>query len=1808
MRNTAKRLVAMLLLCVMLFSCVQTPLTFAADVDTETTITSETPTASPSEYAEEGGDGESQPSTVTPTESEEPSEPATESTEKEEDPTNSTEKETEAKEEPTESTEESSEPTEQVTDPTEETEHKKVNTVTGHLDGKDAEVKIQLPVGKEVDAGSVLRVTNSEPNGETMMSIMTDYGIQAILDYAVFNMGIEGVNIEKGSTVKATLSFNNPSIMTLSTDTISVFEAKADGSVEKLQITNASLSESKRLSFIGFNIDGLRDDSQYIIVTSDQPSVVGWSIYSEYTVRADYYGAGLSNDAIGSSDGGLEYHCWALNGDADVTDFAICLNNLRLFGSGDGTYGYAQTDTSGTGDSSHTKEWAGFSTGLREALILLISYGMDNESPYAKYDFEYGDTYAALQLVAWEWIRGVDDCKYTQYYSSSIQEIAAGLRSYCINNPDNIDPDDMDVYLVWPEATKTYNGTQKWGQPHLALEGVRTQYGDLSVQKNISGSGDVSGWRFELYTSSSNASSATGYVSSAYTDSNGIAYFYDLVAGSTYYLREAPASRQDRKTTTGWSLSTSVKNVTVVANTTTSAGSVTNYSPGKLSVTKKISPSSMATSTNLQNWRFELYTSEASANAGGTDYVAYAYTNSSGIAYFDNLAAGTYYVREAPASRQDSKTTTGWVLATDVLSGNATVGATSYTSMGSVTNSAPGSLSVTKNITNAGDFTADKSNWRFELYETSANAQSGSNYVAYAYTNSSGIATFTGLTANKTYYVKEAPASRQDKHTTTGWALSTTVLSGTIAAGNTTSVGAVTNSAPVSINIRKYISTAGSVTGKLDGWVFQVATDSGFSNVVATITTIDHSNDLYDGTGTTGFVLKADTTYYVREAPMELQTRADKNDYVLDTNVVTLSASKMTAGSSVDAFYYTTGDMSGAISNNKEKGFIRVRKGVVGAEANESTLKDWVFYIYSDEALSNKVGSVVTGSDGYGTTTERFAPGDYWVQEAAKEYQIRSDIDKWAIDDSIVQVTVEPGAVNDAFSDYTAKNGYGKYVKLLKSASDSNCYEQIKANGMYTLAGAQYKITVNGETEIITTDANGSAISGKIYNVGMTGTIQEVKAPNGYLLDSTVYNFTIANDNSGYCVVNVKDDPTFDPAFGFKKVDPDTYNPQGDTSFQGAVFKMEYYDNTTWSGTPVRTWYFETDENGDYYYAEGWLADGYSSDELYTDIYGLENLPLGSIKISEVTAPDGYSSMTVLYATITQASNGGSADFNWTEESHKTVNEALSGNYEANENPNPDSFGEFELRKNDSVGITDVQGDVPNLTAKFQVINRSTNSVKIGDNDEAEPGKVCFEFETDTTGYFSSGKILPLGTYEIKEVTPPTGMNINSTWSQTFSVTVSESSFSYVTEEGACANEVIRGGVKVQKIDDDDKTGIAQGEATLDGAVLQVINNSTNAVYTDRDGNGTYAWYEPGEVCLYITTDDNGIAQSADDALPYGSYRVSENTEPTGYLLNEDWYQDFTIRTEGEIKEFTNTDVALPEKVIRGGVKVYKFDALLGTATGENSNLDGITYSVYSNNDSYVYVNNVKYNKGDVVATMELKWNASEGKWIAQLDGSTLPYGTYTVKENPMEDGSSYANEYFALINEQGIVEEYTFSIRNNGEIVEVDNSGKSMKFHNLPIGRIELLKVDVRNKKLEGVKFSLEWSENGTDWTPVTSVSYGTYVKGGSSTSGIVDGCLVTDSDGVIAYEGLDSRLQYRLVEVETLDGYMLLRDPVYTGTLGRNSSSEVELTARVVNSDIITLPESGSMDMVWMSMAIAICVTMFVVALVYTKKREEV
>ena len=1231
--QTIKRAAVIFLVLTLVLSCFSPVIAVSASTETgpASTSTVANPNASGGETSETTAAGTTPSTAVTeetePTQAPQETTPVIETTV----PT-----ETTAPEENTEVTNVA-----EVTEATEVSE-RETTTLTGHLDSKDADISVLL-LDQLVAEGTVLNVQEATLDNETMKTVMSKLNLLVLLDYLAFDMDV--ANDSVSGKLSVTVTFPTPSIRALDSGSVYLAEIKSDGSIRLVGNADTVVNNDRKIEKITFTTAGL-SGSRFVILTSDRPSLLGFQTYPEYTVRATYG----RYPGIGDSQGGLTYHCWSANGTPSASKPAVCLDSNRLFGSGDNTFSYEIVNSvNDNGDRSPTQSWKNLSQSKRELLMLLCFYGLSDWSPSSRFieDIRSGNTFAAMQLVAWEWINGVEDGTYTSRYNDTVQDIAGQLRSLCYSNPDNIDCTTSYVYIIWPNAQKIYNGRYVWGQALIACHTVnyKPTTGSLKVNKAISGNGSIANWRMELYTSQSAANSGTGFTAAAYTNSNGVATFSDLNPG-TYYVREAPAERQDRVGVTGWTLSTTVLSAVVKSGDTVNAGTITNLAPS----------------------------------------------------------------------------------------------------------------------------------------------------------------------------------------------------------GEITVVKAVTSQNPA---------------GKMDGWVFQVATDSGFTNIVKTITT-DAS-----GKGSTGKVL-APGTYYVREAPLANQTRSDKDNFILDSqSVVTVTVQ---AGETKAALYTDS-----ATAVNVEKGMIRVRKGVSGTDASTANLSGWLFYVY--DSGKEVVAQITTGADGYGTSG-RLAPGQYTVQEAPMEDQPRGDKAMWSQDAPPVTVTVTAGRTVDAIQDsgYTAQNQYGKRLSIQKTfRCEEDTASQLSGNAMYALAGAKYNVIVGGEVvETLVTNAEGKATSAKSYPIGTSGTLVEITAPAGFLLDSTPVEFTIPA--SGDYVVEVSDDPTFDPATqSFQKTDSQTGTAQGGATFAGAIFRWDYYDNTDWSGDPLRTWYFVTDENGAYAYRPESLDSDSDNSELYVDANGVPNLPLGSLKVTETAAPAGYDRMPVLYATITQMSNGGIADFDWTEESLQNIVSSSEGITTAAEPQDKTTLGSLTIQKVDK----GTGGAAPNGASfagcEFTIYNRSAGPVKVGDHAVAQPGEVCYVLTVDETGAASTENIFPIGTYEVKETKGNDFYQCNTEWSETFTITGEDANPQVSV---SCENEMLPATIRVQKVNPNDEALPGAKfllEWSEDGTSWKPVTKSETIL---AGGCSSESLDDSG--C--ITTDNSGMAEFT-GLSPMVRYRISEVATPNGYQL-----------------------------------------------------------------------------------------------------------------------------------------------------------------------------------------------------------------------------------------------------------------------------------------------------------------------------------
>jgi len=438
-----------------------------------------------------------------------------------------------------------------------------------------------------------------------------------------------------------------------------------------------------------------------------------------------------------------------------------------------------------------------------------------------------------------------------------------------------------------------------------------------------------------------------------------------------------------------------------------------------------------------------------------------------------------------------------------------------------------------------------------------------------------------------------------------------------------------------------------------------------------------------------------------------------------------------------------------------------------------------------------------------------------------KEYGIKTK-------SSLYLITSNTSADYQTFAqgtNYTVKDGYVKLtfpsvVKLQMQKTSSNT-ELTAGNDCYSLNGAEYGIYTNKactkKIGSITTNASGYGSYSKYVDASASYYAKETKAPKGYELDETVYTFVNsgkkAADGTKIYSFSCTDEPVNDPVgIILQKKNAVT----GETTSQGlggAVFSIEYYaqeidkdyDVKANETAPAldsknlkRTWYIQTDADGYCRLAENYLAADFSSDDFYYSS-GIITIPIGTVVIREVKAPDGYSLSDVVFYRVINEEIAGLA-----QDTNTPINVPI------NEMPAKAYVGINKLNQS-GIGVANAVYGLYSDSACASLYDKLTTNAD---------GKGTFAKSVDV------GK-----TYYIKEITAPTGYELDDT---VYPVIANEENS---TVETAVIQTIYEDAIKADlKIKKSSTDGIV---SNLWFAISDNLGNEYNAVSTDKNGEAT---------------------------------------------------------------------------------------------------------------------------------------------------------------------------------------------------------------------------------------------------------------------------------------------------------------------------------------------------------------------------------
>ena len=647
--------------------------------------------------------------------------------------------------------------------------------------------------------------------------------------------------------------------------------------------------------------------------------------------------------------------------------------------------------------------------------------------------------------------------------------------------------------------------------------------------------------------------------------------------------------------------------------------------------------------------------------------------------------------------------------------------------------------------------------------------------------------------------------------------------------------------------------------------------------------------------------------------------------------------------------------------------------------------------------------------------------------------------------------------------------GNAKLQKVSSNTSVTN------GSDVYSLAGAVYGVYTDKNCQnviaTLTTDSNGNTEAVEVK--AGTVFIREQQAPAGFKLDKKVYPLAVEAGKTA--TLKVSDTPKVtETLLELFKIDLETgkANAQGNASLAGAEFTWKYYDGyynkDNLPANPTRTWTTQTlaekDSDGTVHYVTR-LADKYkvSGDSFYTQ-NGINCLPLGTITVEETKAPTGY----LLEGAYMQA-NGSTEQIKGMYVTQITEDGDLAVLSGSNQHSVSDKVirGGVKVQKRDlETKDATPQGSATLNDTEFTITSLNESPVLV----EGSFYKKNDEVKTIRTGVdgiaSTASDTLPYGKYRIDESKSPQGYLTTGVLSREFEITENGKIVDLTGEETAIFNQIIRGGVKIQKRDLETKDVKPQGGATLENTEFAITSLNENPVLVDGK------LYGKDEVVKTIRTGVDGIASTASDTLPYGAYCIDETKAPEGYLTTGAVSHEFTITENGKIIDLTGEENSAYNQVIRGGVKIQKRDLeTKDTKPQGGATLKDTAFTITSLNENAVLVGGKLYGKDEVVKTIH---TGIDG--IASTASDTLPYGRYRIDESKAPEG---------YLRTGAVSRE--FEIKENGIIVDLTGEESSI-YNQIKRGDIEGVKIGAgTHKRLADVPFKITSKTTGESHIVVT-------------------------------------------------------------------------------------------------------------------------
>ena len=669
-------------------------------------------------------------------------------------------------------------------------------------------------------------------------------------------------------------------------------------------------------------------------------------------------------------------------------------------------------------------------------------------------------------------------------------------------------------------------------------------------------------------------------------------------------------------------------------------------------------------------------------------------------------------------------------------------------------------------------------------------------------------------------------------------------------------------------------------------------------------------------------------------------------------------------------------ELTGSVRFHKESAMPSISDGnscysLAGAEIS----------IYSDADCTDLLDTLTTGEDGYTdyySTT--FREGDnvtlYFKEtKAPKGFLINDEVRSITLDseDSYTE-TISDMPGNDPISLVLSKktaDGHGSGNTRLEGAEYTVKYYDTLSDTDPAQSGSTAKYTwifkTNEKGFILLSDnylVSGS--DGLVKNFGGsytipigTITIQETKAPEGYLLNDTVY---VAQTDIVNGTVRTTNLPTDD-------------NAAQETPYEGTISIQKFLGG----GSTVKT------------------SEPDAEFEIYLTSAGSYDAAPEESRQTITTDANGYAITKRLpYGTYTVHQTKGNNKYYFVDDMEITISEN-NANYHKILEDSPIEFYIKMVKKDADTGNTvNVAGTT------FELYDE--NGSKISFNTMTSSGMQTIDsFTTDENGCVYTTEKLLKGNYTLVETKAPDGYVLDSTPVQ---FTVSEDT--YTADGGAefilveKSDKAVTGQLTVTKVGEvldkwdattaDSSNHFVYKKANISGASF-VLTAKEDIRTADNNG---YA-YRAGDLVAEFTTGADG--SSVINNLPLGSYVLTETKAPVGFVLDAAPV-DVTLTYAGQTVEIVKDSKTVENERQKIAVDANKTDA------ATMNPLLNTVFALYADEDIVNHDGTVIIKKG---AMIERQSTNALGKAVFVSD---LPLGRYIVKE--IDSPTGYGNRFEA--------------------------------------------------------------------------------------------------------------------------------------------------------------------------------------------------